>query len=110
MILKVNNESVDSTGKLRNIIAADGAGAKVMLQIRRDNKLESVSVNLGELPGNLASAYEHGASGAGIPGSADGLSVDPLTPALRDKYDIPKEVTNGVVITGVEPHSRRGAT
>ena len=106
VILKVNNESVDSTGKLRNIIAADGAGAKVMLQIRRDNKLESVSVNLGELPGNLASAYGHGAPGAGIPGSVDGLSVDPLTPALRDKYDIPKEVTNGVVITGVEPHSK----
>ncbi len=106
VILKVNNESVDSTGKLRNLIATDGAGAKVTLQIRRDDKLENVSVNLGELPGNLAAAGEHGAPGAGIPGSVDGLTVDPLTPAHRDKNEIPKDVTNGVVITGVEPRSK----
>jgi serine protease Do len=106
VILKVNGESIDSTGKLRNLIAADGAGAKVTLQIRRDSKTEDISLVLGELPGSVASVGEHGASGAGVPGSVDGLSVEPLTPAFRDKYDIPKDVNGGVAITGVEPRSK----
>ena len=90
----------------RNLITTDGAGAKVTLQIRRDNKVENVSVNLGELPGDVAAAGEHGTLGAGVPGTVHGLTVNPLTPALRDKYEIPKDVNSGVVITGVEPRSK----
>lgn len=106
VILKVNNESVDSTGKLRNLIASDGAGTKITLQVRRDSRIENISLTLGELPGSLASNAEHGESGAAMPGSVAGLALEPLTPALRDKYNIPKDVPNGVVVTGVESQSK----
>jgi S1-C subfamily serine protease len=88
------------TGKLRNLIAAAGASAKVTLEIRREGKLKTVTVNLGEAPPSAAP------SGGGSPGSIDGVTVDPLTPALRDRYRIPREVTGGVVITAVQPGSQ----
>ena len=105
VILKVNNESVDSTGMLRNLIAAAGAGSKVTLQIRRDAKTEDISLTLGELPGSLAFNSDRGTPGAGAPGTFDVLAVEPLTPEFRDKYEIPKDVS-GVAVTQVEPHSK----
>lgn len=105
VILSVNNESVDSTGKLRNLIASHGAGAKVTLQVRRNSKLENIVLDLGEMPADLAAASEPG-QGPGLPGAVDGVTVEALSPAVREKYNIPKSVTNGVVITSILPSSR----
>jgi serine protease Do len=105
VILKVNSESVDATGKLRNLIAAAGANAKVTLELRHEGQLKTVTVNLGEAPANAGVAPSPGSSGGGGSGSFDGVDVSPLTPPLRDQYRIPQQVTGGLVITAVRPGS-----
>ncbi len=104
VILKVNSESVDATGKLRNLIAAAGANAKVTLELRHEGQLKTVSVNLGEAPAG-AVAPSAGPSGGGGPSSIDGIDVSPLTPALRDLYRIPQQITKGLVVTAIQPGS-----
>ncbi|MFC1610081.1 DegQ family serine endoprotease [Myxococcota bacterium] len=101
VILKVNEEAVDSTGRLRNIIASKGADAEVTLDIMRDGKAKQVVASLGELPANLGGTTE-------IPddqGVLGGLKLGTLNPAHRDKYDLPKRLTKGVVVIEVNPDS-----
>ena len=106
VILKVNGKPVDSTGTLRYVIAAAGVGAKETLDVLRAGKAVSVAVELGEAPNSEKVAQNGGPSGPATPGAVDGVTVDSLSPALRDKYDIPKEVTSGVVVTDVESGSK----
>ncbi len=106
VIVRVNGESVDSTGKLRNLIAAAGAGTKVTLELRREDKLKTVQLDLGEAPTNPTAPPLAGPLGGGTPGSIDGITVEPLSPATREQYQIPKQVTGGVVVTSVERGSK----
>jgi S1-C subfamily serine protease len=38
-------------------------------------------------------------------GMLGGLTVAPLSAALRERFDLPDEITHGVVVTGVEDGS-----
>lgn len=102
VVLEVNGKKMDSTGRLRNAVAAAGAGAKVDLTIIRDGKKKDVTVKLGELPAEIA-----GAGGAVTPeqGSLDGLQLESLTPLTRQKFGIPDSTKSGVVVVGLQPGS-----
>jgi serine protease Do len=95
LVVKINGQGVDSSGKLRNLIAAAGVSGRARVDFYRDGRLQSVTVVLGELPANLVAS-------AGSPGSG-GLSVAPLSPAARSKFSIPTRVNAGVVIDAVQP-------
>jgi serine protease Do len=101
VVLKVDEKTVDSTGRLRNLIAIAGADRDVVLTVLRDGEQKTLEVTLGEKEAGQAAA-------AGIDedeGTLGGLTVEPLTPANRKRYEVPTQVENGLVITAVKPGS-----
>jgi serine protease Do len=102
LVVKLNNQPVDSVGALRNQVAIAGVGTKVKVDFYRDRKLHTVTASLGELPGNPALA-------ARSPDRApDGVGVAPLDRTARQRFNIPGRVNFGVVVTGVKPGSPAG--
>ncbi|MBU1233878.1 MAG: DegQ family serine endoprotease, partial [Proteobacteria bacterium] len=98
VILRVNGEKMTSTGRLRNTIAAMGAGTEVQLDLMRDGKEKTVPLTLGELPddfGGQATLQEND-------GLLGGITVAPLNELTREKFEINKNVKTGVAITQVE--------
>ncbi len=50
VVLKINGKKVDSSSRLRNIVALEGVGVKTTFTIFRDGKSKDIEVKLGELP------------------------------------------------------------
>ncbi len=103
VITHINGDPVGSTGQLRNLIAAAGADAKVVLTVRRAKKTLKLNVDLGALPGEDAGP---GSGKSGDEGSeVEGLSLKTLDDDLRARLKVPADV-DGVVITRVAPGSK----
>ncbi len=102
VVLKVNGVTTDTAGRLRNLIAAAGAGAKVKLDILRGGKPRTVTVELGEMPDDVASVAPTGRASPGTPATVDGLTLEPLDARLREKYEISKDVGAGLVVTDIK--------
>ncbi len=98
VILKVNDEKMTSSSRLRNTIAAMGAGAEVELSIMRNGKKKTISLSLGELPDDF-SGQTTLEEADGILG---GMTVAPLNDLTREKFEISKKVKSGIAITKVE--------
>jgi len=101
VVLRVNGETMKSTGQLRNTIATLGAGAKVKLNIIRNNKEKTISLVLEELPSDFSGQSTIDEND----GALGGMTVAPLTDMIRDKYEINERVDRGVVITKIAPAS-----
>jgi serine protease Do len=104
VVTHINGEAVGSTGQLRNLIAAAGADAKVVLTVRREKKTLKLSVDLGALTDEGASPSA-GAEGATKGSEIEGLSLKTLDDELRSQLKVPASV-EGVVITRVAPNSK----
>ncbi len=94
VITAVDGVVADSTGRLRNLIAAKGAARPVKLSILRSGKAMTVEVTLGTLK-----EAEHPAGEAGeTPGSSQslGMSLVPLTDEVARRFDL--ESTSGRVL------------
>ena len=101
IVLRVDGEKMNSTGRFRNTIAAMGAGAEIHLDILRDSKEKNVTVTLGELPNEFGGQitideYDE---------LLGGMTVAPLNELTREKFEINKKVKTGVVITKIEEGS-----
>ena len=103
VVVRVDGKAVNTTGQLRNAIAAAGAGKKVKLDVLRDGKPRSISVTLGELPSEPGSRSRPGAPAGGS--SLDGLSLRDLDGQLRGQLGVPDSVKGGVAVTNVQPGS-----
>ncbi|MDJ0763628.1 MAG: DegQ family serine endoprotease [Myxococcota bacterium] len=101
VVLSINGEKMDSSAKLRNLIAVLGTGSKARIEFKRDKVVKTIEVTLGELPADLGGI----AKVAPDEGALGGLTIGALNPANRDKYEIPERLQTGVVITAVEPGS-----
>ncbi|HEU5059934.1 MAG TPA: Do family serine endopeptidase [Kofleriaceae bacterium] len=101
VVVSLNGEEVTSTRKLRNRIAAAGPGRTVSLEVVRQGGRRTLSVQLAELPDSVAGP----ASDAPAEGALEGVAVAALDSSVRRRLSIPKEVTRGVVVTGVAPAS-----
>jgi len=102
VIIRVGDDEIESSNDLKNKIAMLGADKTVTVTVNRNGKEKKIRVKLGERPEDFVLASGGTERGGGI----GGLSVVSLTPATREKYGIPDEVENGVIVTGVEPGSR----
>ena len=106
VILRIDGEEVDSTGKLRNLIAVAGAKAEVKLEILRDGKKKTLEVTLGEKESSEEEAEIDEDEGA-----LGGLTLGSLSADARKKFQIPDRLKNGVVVTDVargSPAARAG--
>ena len=101
VVVRIDDQPTNRVAELRNLVAAS-YGPKVKVEYLRDGKRGSATVALTELPSDEQLAE---ASPAGGTSGSLGLKVAPLDKAARQKYDIPGEVTSGVVVTGVVPNS-----
>ena len=77
-------------------------GTDVKLDILRDGQPMTIHMTLGERPSNLPTTL--GAGQAPTEGALRGITVQNLTPDLRDQLGLSPDV-RGVVITEVDPNS-----
>jgi serine protease Do len=103
VILEVDGRAVNSTGELRNLVAAAGANVATKLTILRAGKRQQLTVRLGELPAELAGAKEQPTAPGSGQGKVDGFVAEDLNALNRKRFEIPVETKSGVVITEVEP-------
>jgi serine protease Do len=107
VVVRVNGETVDSTGRLRNLVAVAGADAKVKIEILRGGQQKTLEVELGARP-------EDGSEEAEIDedeGALGGLTLGTLNQTNRQKYRIDDSVGSGVVVTEISrgsPAARAG--
>ncbi len=98
VIRKLNGQTIGDAGQLTAQITNLNPGSVATLDILRDGQPMTIKVTLGERPTNLGMQ-------AGVQeGTLRGISVQNLTPSMRDQLGLPANV-NGVVITEVDPNS-----
>jgi serine protease Do len=101
VILKLDGEMVESTSKLRNRIAAKGAGKKVALHFLREGKEEQLDVTLGELP-DERSRIPTPSGNKAAPGEVAGMEVQPVSPELAETFKLDSRLRGGLVVVNVE--------
>ncbi len=99
IILKVDDQVVETPNSLARVIAGFIPGQKVRIELMRNGKKEQLTLALGE--------KKDGAITAALPKLPEpflGLTVEMLTPEMMEKFDI-KEEKAGVVVTDVKQGS-----
>lgn len=100
VILKYNNQSVETASGLRMAVSLLAPGTEITLTILRNKETLPVKVLVGSFPegGDLQ-------AGTGTPQAENllGITVQELTPELAQKLGYAKE--QGVVVSGVAPGS-----
>ena len=116
IVVAINGETIRGASELTRRVGAARPGETLRLDIMRDGRRQTVNVRSGTRP-STAELYG-GAQGApgqrpedrpsASPSSTEvaGLSVTPITPALRTRYSIP-ETVQGLVITEVSSVHRQ---
>lgn len=121
VIVAINGQKIDNSSRLRLIISGSKPGSQIPIELMRGGQRLSVTATLEALPEEALSEISGGGSrglprpGAGAPPAKDnvgelvsGVTVQTLTPALRERHDIPNNVT-GVIVTKLDADSRAAA-
>jgi serine protease Do len=98
VIVEFDGREVKDATNLRNIVAGTAPNTGVSLKLLREGKPKTVQVKIVEMSSEVQTASK--TSGNHL----NGVSVQPLTPQLRESLDIPKRIT-GVVIADIEDGS-----
>ena len=104
IVIRFNNQDVKEMRNLPRIVAETAIGQEVPVIVWRDGKEVTLTITVGQLPDDqtLASTPqgkpEDGARAVELTGL--GVQVAPITPALREKFQIAED-QKGVVITDV---------
>ncbi|WP_372706236.1 trypsin-like peptidase domain-containing protein [Brevundimonas sp.] len=118
-LVGVNGEAVENGTDATRRVGAARPGDTIRLEVIRDGRRRTLNVRSGTRPSESELLAENGRNGGpaapvqppAVQGEAvEGLSLAPLTSALRSRYEIPDNVS-GVVITAVAPRTaaaRRG--
>ncbi len=101
VIIEFNGKEVQDSGHLRNLAASTAVGSKIKVEIIRNQKKESITVTVGELPKEaLAGQAEKTATATAL----TGVTVQDLTPELIDRLGLEPNAT-GVIVVMVDPGS-----
>jgi serine protease Do len=107
VIRKLNGQTVEGRDQLTAMVANLNPGTVVKLDIIRDGQPMTIHVTLGERPANLPVAA--GVGKAPSEGTLRGITVQNLTPDIRDQLSLPPNV-RGVVISNLDPDSPAAQT
>ena len=99
VIIEFNGKKVNEPFAMRNTVAGIKPGEEVRIRIIRNEAVHSITVVIGELPGDTQAA-----PAPVINNSLRGVSVQDLTPEVYDKLNLPEKI-RGVVVTNIEPGS-----
>jgi len=96
IIRKVAGREVKDTRDLRLQVANTPPGEEIEVAVLRDGKVENLTITLGEFPSDGPVTAEAKSS----EGALSGVSVEELTPAIRQRLRLGANV-DGVVVTEV---------
>ena len=115
VVTAISGQRIENSSKLRLIVSNYRPGTEISLEVLRDGKPLTLKASLGSLP---TDGLAENLPGKGTPknGPASnntaeivaGVTVQNLTPAVRQRYDVPANIT-GVIVTHVEAESRAAA-
>ena len=100
IIRKYNGQTVPDAGALTAMVTQTDPGKTVTLSILRNGKPMDIKVTLAERPTNAGASPGQGPTGSAL----EGISVQNLTPGLRDQLGIPTDVA-GVVVSDIDQSS-----
>jgi len=101
VITKFNGGAVESSNDLRNHVASTAPGSKATVTIVRQGRTEDVPVQVAKLESRSA----RGRTAEAGTDEGLGVTVEPLTPQLADRLQVPRD-TDGVVVTEINPDGR----
>jgi Do/DeqQ family serine protease len=107
VIRKMNDQTLESSNQLMAMVTDMNPGTNVKLDILRDGQPMTIHVTVGERPANLPTTV--GTGQAPTEGALRGITVQNLTPDLRDRLGLSPDV-RGVVITELDPNSPAART
>ena len=109
VIQSIDGKPTESANSLRNRVASIYPGKTIPVELLRNGKRQTVNVKLTSRDESEKLAQSGGqppAAGQGQPPQEDGrfigMTVDAITPELRDKFGLPKGA-QGVVATRLDP-------
>jgi S1-C subfamily serine protease len=97
----INGQPVPDSNALRNQIAGTQPGTEVNLTLSRDGREQQVKVSLGELPMEKGASEDNKGTAPADTGKL-GIRVEPLTPALAARLNLPAN-TQGLIVTDIDP-------
>ncbi|SFS52242.1 trypsin-like peptidase domain-containing protein [Brevundimonas viscosa] len=109
LLVAVNGDQVEDGTEATRLVGAARPGDTIRLEVIRDGRRRTLNVRSGARPSEEELLAADGAGrGAPTPDEApavggavvEGLTVVPLTPALRARYSLPDDL-DGLLITGV---------
>jgi serine protease Do len=114
VILRVGGREVTPDETVSYLIANSSVGSRVPIEIIRDGRRQTLQVQVGQRPTEEELARQAGSDQGQdealgqeapvVPGTALGLSLQPLNPQIVRALNLPENV-RGVVITSVDPNS-----
>lgn len=108
-IVGVNGEDVESSSDVTRRVAAVPPGETLRIDVLRDGRRRTLTTRAAARPPEAELLAEDGVGAEEAPGQApsapsgtliEGLSLAPLTSALRDRYNVPGDV-EGLLVTNV---------
>jgi serine protease Do len=102
VIRQLDGQTVEGSGQLTAMITNMNPGTEVKLDIIRDGQPVTIRLKLGERPANLG--VTAGVGKAPSEGALRGITVQNLTPDIRDQLGLPPNA-RGVVISNLDPSS-----
>ncbi len=103
VVVAIGDREVHEASRLRHVVAAAGPDTELAIDLYRGDQRRTVTVALSARPGEEQ---------ASAPGEVDrdegplaGLAVADLDRASRSRFDVPRNIRHGVVVTQVESDS-----
>jgi serine protease Do len=113
VVVAVNGRAVADSTEVTRVVGSVNPGDAVRMDVIRDGRRQTVSIRAGTRPSEAELLAQDGSDqGPATPGTPpaaqgepiEGLSVAPITPQLRSRFELPDTVS-GVFITGVAPRT-----
>jgi serine protease Do len=107
VIRKFNDRTINDSSDLLAALATTNPGTTADLEVLRNGQTLHLRVPVEQRPADLG--FRAGGPGRRTPSDSSlrGVSVENLTPAVRQQLGLPADV-NGVVITNVDPNTPAG--
>jgi serine protease Do len=106
IILKFDGRDVPDNRSLPRMVAETPIGKKVAVDLFRNGQAKTVTLEVGRLPDDPGKPSKPDSKGdkgdANTELASLGLRLAPLSPALRQKFNVPAEVKSGLVVVDVD--------
>jgi serine protease Do len=115
VVVSVNGRATETGDALTRAVAAAAVGDELRVELFREGRRQTVTVRAGRRPPESElNALRDGTQGGASPSAPqpggeaiEGLTVQSLSPALRQRYRLDAGAS-GVVVTAVAPRSKAG--